>query len=445
MAKTKKCWKGVLKDDYDLTTLPPPPIAAMLMGSAEIAVRPKTETKFIEDMREEEVAKAGAVLPAGLVNMGNTCYMNSTLQCIRGAEDFKKGILALETDQRFILSLKQTFRSLDASVNAVTPFNFVVALRSSWPQFGEQSRNGGYAQQDAEEFLNCLFTSTAGTPGTPNLVDEMFGLKFEETLTCDEAGDAEPAVIKTDVARKLACNIQGGHGSTIQVNNITEGINLGLKGSIEKNSDVLGRNALWTKTSRIDGLSKYLCVQMVRFYWKATPESADHQGVKCKIMRPILFGETLDTYEFCSDRLKKILKVPRDLKAQEEEERAAKKLRGEDTNAGEDDKMEVEDDDGMDEETRAALALSMQESVDASAGQGLPTNFMGIYELYAVVTHKGRDSSSGHYVAWVRNEGDNWFLFDDDEVHERKTKDILELKGGGDHHMSYLNFYRAKE
>ena len=33
---------------------------------------------------------------------------------------------------------------------------------------------------------------------------------------------------------------------------------------------------------------------------------------------------------------------------------------------------------------------------------GLPAGFQGIYELFAVVTHKGRSADSGHYVAWIR-------------------------------------------
>lgn len=40
--------------------------------------------KFVEDMTAEEKArilheKTGGTLPAGLENLGNTCYMNSTV------------------------------------------------------------------------------------------------------------------------------------------------------------------------------------------------------------------------------------------------------------------------------------------------------------------------------------------------------------------------------
>lgn len=48
---------------------------------------------------------------------------------------------------------------------------------------------------------------------------------------------------------------------------------------------MLGHNAVWKKTLRINRLPKYLCVQFMRFYWKATPESRDHTGVKCKMLR----------------------------------------------------------------------------------------------------------------------------------------------------------------
>ena len=53
----------------------------------------------------------------------------------------------------------------------------------------------------------------------------------------------------------------------------------------------------------------------------------------------------------------------------------------------------------------AALAMSESE-VAPSAGLGLPADFQGKYELFAVVTHKGRDSDGGHYMGWVRQNGE---------------------------------------
>ena len=110
---------------------------------------------------------------------------------------------------------------------------------------------------------------------------------------------------------------------------------------------------------------------------------------------------------------------------------------------------------------KAALAMSVEEEL-APVGPGLPDNFQGQYELFAVVTHKGRDADGGHYMAWVRADkpegspeaekiadsdetNDDWYVFDDDEVSPCKTEDVLKLKGGGDWHMSYLNFYRCKK
>ena len=79
------------------------------------------------------------------------------------------------------------------------------------------------------------------------------------------------------------------------------------------------------------------------------------------------------------------------------------------------------------------------------------------------MTHKGRDADGGHYMGWVKasnaetasnakrekigdtdDDNEDWYVFDDDEVSPCKTEDILKLKGGGDWHMSYMNFYRAR-
>lgn len=68
-----------------------------------------------------------------------------------------------------------------------------------------------------------------------------------------------------------------------------------------------------------------------------------------------------------------------------------------------------------------------------------PAGYIGVYvgrcacryELFAVVSHKGRSSSAGHYMGWARASGDDWFCFDDDAVSPCKTEHVKALKGGG--------------
>lgn len=59
-------WKGVLKDDFDFSTVDLAvalskakggPLNLLLMGSAAELTGPKTKTVFLEDLPEEEVAK----------------------------------------------------------------------------------------------------------------------------------------------------------------------------------------------------------------------------------------------------------------------------------------------------------------------------------------------------------------------------------------------------
>ncbi|GFS54677.1 ubiquitin carboxyl-terminal hydrolase 22 [Nephila pilipes] len=51
-----------------------------------------------------------------------------------------------------------------------------------------------------------------------------------------------------------------------------------------------------------------------------------------------------------------------------------------------------------------------------------------IYTLFAVVSHRG-DQTGGHYIAYVRQHRDKWYLCDDDSVVRCGLEDVLESEG----------------
>ena len=477
MAKSKGLWKGILKDDEKMEAIDwdgihkKSKIQMLLMGSAAKLEGPSTKTVFLEDLPPEEIAKVQE--PSGLVNLGNTCYLNSVIQCLRVVTPLRAGLTqsapAAQSGASLLLgSLRDTYQRLDRQTEALHPTALVQATKLNFPQFAQTGPRGEPMQQDAEEFysglMTLLATETEGTDairraltvddpqdllGAENLIDALFGIRMQETFTCDESSQETPTVT-FDLHRKLVCNIQGGSDASAQTNvsHIYEGIQLSLDGKIEKNADSLGRDAVWTRSQRMARLPPYLAVQFGRFFWKATPDSADHAGVKCKVMKPVAFTGRLDVYDFCTQEIQDVLRAARKKALRAEEDAVNRKLAGEDA-------MEE------DEDLTRALAMSVEaDEPKIPIGPGLPEDFQGHYELFAVVTHKGRNADGGHYMAWVKSDhksanvekiadtdedNEDWFVFDDDEVSPCKTEDVLKLKGGGDWHMSYLNFYRAKK
>jgi ubiquitin carboxyl-terminal hydrolase 14 len=398
-----------------------------LIGTAGEIQAPPTAAALKED--EEKPTDNSLEQPIGLQNLGNTCFMNSTLQCLRKIPELRDGLGKVpqqgpvaDNDRRLAMATNQLFRSLDAGKESQAPFLFLRELHSSFPQFAEKGPQGGLMQHDAEECWNAVLMALARSvprlgaaanerPSQENsLVSDLFQGVMETRFKCEES-EAEPEVVKDEPFQKLTCNIDG------KVAFMLAGMEMALSGSVDKTASTLGRSAQWNKVGRVKQLPYYLTVQFVRFAWRQ--ELNKGKGDKVKIVKPVSFPMDLDMYPLCTPELKAQLDPARRI-------------------ADRKDKAD------------AGGAEPMDTTPDAHP----MSNATGRYELVAVLSHMGRSSDSGHYVAWTKYEPKNpkpndrkdlWVLWDDDKPSFVLQEDIKKLSGAGgaDHHIGYLFLYRS--
>jgi len=427
---------GTLKDDANWASLGlKDGQTLMMIGSAdELPKEPVQKTVFVEDLSNDEVSSLeDFAKPPGLTNLGNTCYMNATLQCLRSVPELEQSLKKYTDGQRdgdnannLTASMRDLFVSASQTNQPIMPFMFLNVLRKAFPQFAQKGNSGEYMQQDAEEcYTQILLTLSQKLPklGAPSTdkpsvtnsaITQLFSGEMTSTWTNTENPEEAPST-KTERFDKLSCHISS------QTSFMLEGIKSSLEENISKFSQTLNRECVYKKSSKVVSLPYYLTIQFVRFYWRSDIQA------KTKIVKPVEFPFILDVNDCCSDELKAKLAPARKAIRDKEEEEMTQAIKRQK--------------DGKEEEKKDE-AKPMELSVDPSK----LTNDTGMYELYAVLTHKGRAADGGHYVAWVLESKDKWLKFDDDKVSSCTTEDIKKLtgKGGGDWHMAYLCFYRTK-
>ena len=155
-----------------------------------------------------------------------------------------------------------------------------------------------YAKKDQKDDEKMVDDSMAGNP-----IERLFQIELQ-TKTQNKEIEAEEAKFAVERALKLRCYIDNNNNP---IDTLEEGLDIGLKGELEKYSEIAGRNCVFEKSQKINQLPSYLCVNFVRFYWKAASNIAGTKAGKAKILKKVVYPRVFDLYKFCTDELKSSL------------------------------------------------------------------------------------------------------------------------------------------
>ena len=267
---------GMLRDDAEWgSTGVKEGTKLMMMGTADAPPEaPKEAVVFLEDLPSAgggagAAGASGLPLASGLENLGNTCYMNATVQCLFQVPELKvalDGMDCITSDdsasaasnlgsKRLALATRETFSSLARAAattgDAVSPLALLAAMRSRFPQFAQAGPGGVPAQQDAEECWSQLLfvlreclkegggaggvaSAVAAAVGAEegdavaaeaaaasssrsfaSAIDRLFGVRTRAVLTCEATGESVTVDGDGSVSSSNGSNgIGGGGGSS---------------------------------------------------------------------------------------------------------------------------------------------------------------------------------------------------------------------------------------
>ncbi|KAF1764918.1 hypothetical protein GCK72_004869 [Caenorhabditis remanei] len=392
----------------------------MMMGSVGEIPKAPVVVEGQAQSSNQPTEETNTLYPCGLSNLGNTCYFNSCVQVLKELDELvlkpSDEIKIREQNDRLchnlstlLTQLRDKDRALRSQGDPIKPFTSVISLSEAFPQFEK------FKQQDANECFVAILnniTRNYGRAGFP--IEKLFKIQTETTSKCLET--EEVADVKTESLNQLTCYVNQ------DVRFLQTGVKAGFEQDVERNSAQLARDAKWHNHTQISRLPKYLTVNINRFFFKESSKT------NAKILKSVQFPIALDTYDLCTQELKDKLVARRgDIK--------------------------LEEDAKLERELRKKMLDKEQGDKIFDDGVALPTEFendpgsnnSGFYELKGIITHKGRSSQDGHYVAWIRSTEDNkWRLFDDEHVTIVDEEAVLKTSGGGDWHSAYVLIYEAR-
>ena len=250
---------------------------------------------------------------AGLRNLGNTCYMNASLQALLALQPFihtvcdeiNVGIMRSVNEEKLEESFLEQFFLLHQDWTRVQKRGGVVNPEKIKQLIGvANSRFNGWAQEDAHEFLSALLNEledeyVAKNPekATTGPVFQHFSTVLAHTLTCDECHETKKYEENyLDLSLELVWPSDEAMIRGVKLEYLLSHF-LSKETDIEWNCPKCEPGKLASLEHQIARAPEILSLHVKRFVVNDSMTGFD------KLVVPVLVPEFLDLAEFCNEKV----------------------------------------------------------------------------------------------------------------------------------------------
>ncbi|KAL8604508.1 hypothetical protein ACOMHN_015792 [Nucella lapillus] len=387
--------------------------------------------------KRRKVCKDSHIGLRGLINLGNTCFMNCILQSLTHTPVLRDYFLSdqhvchMNDNYAQCLVCEMTRLVQEFYSGERIPYTPYKLLHLVWTNVRHMA---GYEQQDAHEFLiatldvlhrHCVGTNGLNCNSTHNckcIVDQIFTGGLQSDVTCTRCNNVSTTIDPIwDIALDLGPTpgsangpqgVGGGEGDPLLAGTVGTGA-----GDVSSIANLSPASGLTNSPSSYETTSLLDCLK--RF---TRPE---HLGNSAKIQCSNCLSYQESTKQLT---LKKVPIVACfHLKRFEHSTGFHKKIS---TYVSFPEELDM-----------TPFMSSSRNNNNGYSHQALHAPSIGLtcdnkYSLFAVVNHSGT-IESGHYTCFIRLPSDQWFKCEDHMITEASSEDVLSSEG-------YLLFYHKK-